>query len=41
VRDAAKRYSELTEFSRFVEERLVPELPRANERALAQVELGA
>jgi N-acetylmuramate 1-kinase len=41
VRDAARRYPELSEFSRFVEQRLVPELPRANERALAQVELGA
>jgi aminoglycoside/choline kinase family phosphotransferase len=41
VRDAARRYSELGDFSRFVEERLVPELPRANERALSQVELGA
>jgi len=41
VRDAARRYSELGEFARFVEERLVPQLPRANERALAQTELGA
>jgi N-acetylmuramate 1-kinase len=41
VRDAAQRYSELADFSRFVEERLVPGLPQANERALAQVELGA
>jgi N-acetylmuramate 1-kinase len=41
VRDAAGRYPELAEFSRFVEERLVPELPRANERALAQMEPGA
>jgi aminoglycoside/choline kinase family phosphotransferase len=41
VRDAAGRYPELSDFSRFVEERLVPELPRANERALAQLEPGA
>jgi N-acetylmuramate 1-kinase len=41
VRDAAARYVELRDFSAFIEERLARELPRANERALAQLELGA
>jgi N-acetylmuramate 1-kinase len=35
VRDTCKRYPELAEFSRFLEERVVGEMPRANERVLA------
>jgi N-acetylmuramate 1-kinase len=35
VRDAAARYSELAPLGRFLEERVAPELPRANERATA------
>ncbi len=35
VRDAARRYQELREFAGWVEQRLVPELPPANARALA------
>ncbi|MGQ0833449.1 MAG: aminoglycoside phosphotransferase family protein [Gammaproteobacteria bacterium] len=41
VRDTAARYVELRDFSSFVERCIVPGLPRANERALAQTELGA
>jgi N-acetylmuramate 1-kinase len=41
VRDAAARYAELKDFSEFMEERVAPALPRANERALSQVEVGA
>lgn len=39
VRDAAARYAELRDFCSFIEERVVPALPRANERALEQVKL--
>ena len=35
VREVACRYPELAAFSTFVEQRLVPELPAANERAMA------
>ena len=35
VRDTCKRYSELAELSRFLEERVVREMSRANERVLA------
>jgi aminoglycoside/choline kinase family phosphotransferase len=35
VRDTCKRYPELEEFGRFLEERVVRELPRANERVAA------
>jgi N-acetylmuramate 1-kinase len=35
VRDTCKRYSELAELSQFLEERVVREMPRANERVLA------
>ena len=35
VRDTCKRYPELAELSRFLEERVVGEMPRANERVLA------
>ncbi len=35
VRDTVGRYSELGEFSALVERRFIPELPRANARALA------
>ena len=35
VRDTCKRYSELAELSRFLEERVVSEMSRANERVLA------
>jgi N-acetylmuramate 1-kinase len=41
VRDAAARYAELRDFSRFIEQRVVPGLAAANERALAQQEPGA
>ena len=34
VRDTCRRYSELADLSRLVEERFVPELPRANARVL-------
>jgi aminoglycoside/choline kinase family phosphotransferase len=34
VRDTCRRYGELAELSRLVEERFVPELPRANARVL-------
>ncbi|HEU4626634.1 MAG TPA: phosphotransferase [Steroidobacteraceae bacterium] len=34
VRDTCRRYAELAELSRLVEERFVPELPRANARIL-------
>jgi aminoglycoside/choline kinase family phosphotransferase len=37
VREVASRYPELASFSTFVEQRLVPELPSANERAMARV----
>jgi hypothetical protein len=33
VRDTSGRYPELGEFSRMLEQRIVPELPRANARA--------
>ncbi len=36
VRDTCRRYAELAELSEFLEERIVAELPRANERAAAQ-----
>jgi aminoglycoside/choline kinase family phosphotransferase len=36
VRDTCRRYPELAELSRLVEERFVPELPRANARVLGQ-----
>ena len=35
VRDTCKRYPELADFSRFLESRVVGEMPRANERVLA------
>lgn len=35
VRDTCKRYPELAELARFLEERVVPELPRANARVTA------
>jgi aminoglycoside/choline kinase family phosphotransferase len=35
VRDTCRRYAELAELSRFIEQRVVPELPRANARASA------
>jgi aminoglycoside/choline kinase family phosphotransferase len=35
VRDTCRRYAELTELSRFLEERVVGELPRANARVVA------
>jgi hypothetical protein len=35
VRDACKRYEELSELSRFFELRVVPELPQANRRVMA------
>jgi aminoglycoside/choline kinase family phosphotransferase len=35
VRDTCRRYPELAEFSRLVEDSFVPELPRANERVLS------
>lgn len=35
VRDTCKRYRELAELSRFLEDRVVGEMPRANERVLA------
>ena len=35
VRDTCKRYPELAELSRFLEERVAGEMPRANERVLA------
>ena len=34
VRDAAQRYAQLGEFSRWLQARLVPELARANARVL-------
>jgi N-acetylmuramate 1-kinase len=36
VRDTCKRYAELAELSRLIEQHFVPELPRANARVLAQ-----
>lgn len=36
VRDACARHAELQEFARFVERRIVPELPRANARVAAE-----
>jgi hypothetical protein len=36
VRDTCRRYPELADLSRLVEERFVPELPRANARVLGQ-----
>jgi aminoglycoside/choline kinase family phosphotransferase len=36
VRDTCKRYPELADFSRLVEQHFVPELPRANARVLGQ-----
>jgi N-acetylmuramate 1-kinase len=35
VRDTCARYAELAELSRFLEKRVVPELPRANEKVAA------
>jgi aminoglycoside/choline kinase family phosphotransferase len=37
VRDTCARYAELAELSRFLEKRVVPELPRANEKVAAAV----
>jgi hypothetical protein len=37
VRDACARYTELTEFARWLEQRVVPALPRANERVLRRL----
>jgi aminoglycoside/choline kinase family phosphotransferase len=37
VRDACSRYRELAEFSRFLEQRIVNELPRANARVTAEL----
>lgn len=37
VRDTCARYAELTDLARFLEQRVVPELPRANARVAAQV----
>jgi N-acetylmuramate 1-kinase len=41
VRDTCTRYPELGEFGRFLEERVVGELPRANERVAAAARAGA
>ena len=41
VRDACARYPELSALSRFVETRLVPELPKANARVASQRAAGA
>ena len=41
VRDTCTRYTELEEFGRFLEERVVAELPRANERVAAAARAGA
>jgi aminoglycoside/choline kinase family phosphotransferase len=41
VRDTCTRYPELGEFGRFLEERVVRELPRANERVAAAARAGA
>ena len=38
VRDTCTRYPELGEFGRFLEERVVRELPRANERVAAEAD---
>lgn len=40
VRDTCARYAELAELSRFLEKRVVPELPRANERVAAAGRVG-
>jgi hypothetical protein len=40
VRDTCTRYPELGEFGRFLEERVVGELPRANERVAAEADRG-
>jgi hypothetical protein len=37
VRDTCARYPELTEFARWIERRIVPALPRANQRVLARL----
>jgi aminoglycoside/choline kinase family phosphotransferase len=36
VRDTCRRYPELADLSRLIEQHFVPELPRANERVLGQ-----
>lgn len=41
VRDTCTRYPELGEFGRFLEERVMRELPRANERVAAAARAGA
>jgi aminoglycoside/choline kinase family phosphotransferase len=41
VRDTCTRYPELEEFGRFLEERVMGELPRANERVAAAARAGA
>jgi N-acetylmuramate 1-kinase len=41
VRDVCGRYTELAPMARFIEARVVPELPRANERARQQHSAGA
>jgi N-acetylmuramate 1-kinase len=38
VRDACARYSELTEFAKWLEMRIVPLLPKANQRVLSRVQ---
>src|SRR3984885_7140165 len=40
VRDTCARYAELAELSQFLEKRVVPELPRANERVAAAGRVG-
>ena len=40
VRDTCARYAELGELSRFLETRVVAELPRANERVAAAARVG-
>ena len=37
VRDTCARYAELADLARFLEQRVVPELPRANARVAAQI----
>ncbi len=41
VRDTSRRYSELASFAQLVERRFVPELPRANARAVEQPRVAA
>jgi aminoglycoside/choline kinase family phosphotransferase len=41
VRDTCTRYPELAELARFLEERVVPALPRANERVAAAARAGS